>query len=187
MQQQAGYLSFGQSMGGGVDYSTVQGPGDEALERNEAFGYSLVSRNGELAVNSFVDTQEWSLLKPQVTCKDVGIRDNNNNFESRPMFADWASTLPGMVCVARKNRTDTWRRNLVAEAATPVISSAACLGAEDEFDWFFAGVCRSKIIVPHDDGIGPKIDEFFTLFVGGMVTVLNTSGARLCAGDHVAW
>tara|TARA_B100000963_G_C22468962_1_gene599206 strand:- start:610 stop:723 length:114 start_codon:yes stop_codon:yes gene_type:complete len=35
----------------------------------------------------------------------------------------------------------------------------------------FAGVCRSKTVRPIDDGNGPMIDEYFTLAIGGMVTL----------------
>ncbi len=38
-----------------------------------------------------------------------------------------------------------------------------------------------------DDGIGPSVDEFFTLSLGGMVTLLNTSSASIFAGDLVEW
>ena len=34
---------------------------------------------------------------------------------------------------------------------------------------------------------GPKVDEFFTVSIGGMVTVLNTSGSPLSPGDNVEW
>lgn len=34
---------------------------------------------------------------------------------------------------------------------------------------------------------GPKVDEFFTLSIGGMVTVLNTSGQPIHPGDLVEW
>ena len=32
-----------------------------------------------------------------------------------------------------------------------------------------------------------QVDETFTLAIGGMMTLLNTSGSRLSAGDHIAW
>ena len=52
---------------------------------------------------------------------------------------------------------------------------------------FFAGVARSKSLREPDDGIGPKTDEFFTVSIGGMVTVLNTSGEPIHPGDLVEW
>ena len=179
-------LQFGQD--GGIDFTSTKGPGDDALPSNEISGYSLVSRLGEVVINAFVDTHEWSLLKQAVNTSDVVLNSTGNSmFETRPAFAEWATVLPGMICVARKHRTDTWRRNLAAETATPVVGCAACMGAYEEFDWFFAGICRSKSIIPSDDGIGPQTDEFFTLAIGGMFTLLNTSGERLSAGDYIQW
>ena len=35
-------------------------------------------------------------------------------------------------------------------------------------NFYFAGVCRSKSVRPIDDGVGPSVDEFFTLAIGGM-------------------
>ena len=61
----------------------------------------------------------------------------------------------------------------------PVIACAACLPKAREKDYFFADVARTKSVRAPDDGIGPTVDEFFTLSIGGMVTVLNTSGAPL--------
>ena len=46
---------------------------------------------------------------------------------------------------------------------------------------------RSKTVRTPDDGIGPSVDEFFTLSLGGMVTLLNTSSASIFAGDLVEW
>ena len=82
----------------------------------------------------------------------------------------------GMICLARKKRTAVFRQYVAAETAVPVIACAACLDAGNERNYFFAGVARSKSVREADDGIGPKTDEFFTVSIGGMVTVLNTSG-----------
>jgi hypothetical protein len=79
----------------------------------------------------------------------------------------------------------------------------------DEKNYFFAGVVRSKSVRNPDDGIGkqlvhpipttfailfhfpnrlwhnhvpftgPQTDEFFTLSIGGMVTMLNNSGSPI--------
>ena len=40
---------------------------------------------------------------------------------------------------------------------------------------------------PIDDGVGPQIDEFFTLAIGGMCTLLNNSGTTLYPGDMLEW
>ena len=72
---------------GGVDFLSSKGPQDDALPRNEVVGYSQVSRIGEVVVNAFVDTHEWSLLKEQATFDDVCSNgDTNNSYETRPMF-----------------------------------------------------------------------------------------------------
>ena len=55
------------------------------------------------------------------------------------------------------------------------------------FPRFTAGVCRSKSVRGPDDGVGPTVDEFFTLSLGGMVTLLNTSAENIFAGDLVEW
>ena len=55
----------------------------------------------------------------------------------------------------------------MAESSTPVVGCASCLGYKDEHDFFFAGVCRSKSVIPPDDGVGPQVDETFTLSIGG--------------------
>ena len=74
------------------------------------------------------------------------------------------------------------------------------------FPRFTAGVCRSKSVRGPDDGVGPTVDEFFTLSLGGMVTVsaptfASLSAAALCVltaplpraapqhvgGEHFCW
>ena len=92
-----------------------------------------------------------------------------------------------MICVSRKARNSTFRNYVAAETATPVISCCACLGSEDEKNFYFAGVCRSKSVRPIDDGVGPQVDEFFTLAIGGMVTLLNNSGTAVFPGDFLEW
>ena len=108
-------------------------------------------------------------------------------YESKPHFHSWATALPGMICVSRKARNASFRGYTAAETATPVISSCACLGEADMANFYFAGVCRSKSVRPIDDGVGPQVDEFFTLAIGGMATLLNNSGSPLFPGDFVEW
>lgn len=177
----------------GVDFTSVQGPGDDRLPSNEVSGYSLVSRVGEVVVQAFVDTAEFGTVPEDMHLNHVNgsapshAVGTGGKIENKPMYHDWATVTPGMLTVARKDRTDTWRRNLAAEAATPVTACASCLTSAHEKDFFFAGVARTKSIIPPDDGIGPQVDEFFTLFIGGQATILNTSGSRLSAGDWIAW
>lgn len=52
---------------------------------------------------------------------------------------------------------------------------------------YFAGICRSKSVRPIDDGIGPSTDEYFTLSIGGMSTLLNNSHGAIFPGDTLEW
>lgn len=96
-----GGLQFGRD--GGIDFTSTKGPGDDALPQNEISGYSLVSRLGEVVINAFVDTHEWSLLRDQVKSSDVVLNTAGGDglFETRPAFAEWATVLPGMVRAPR--------------------------------------------------------------------------------------
>ena len=109
----------------GVDFTSVQGPGDDRLPSNEVSGYSLVSRVGEVVIQAFVDTAEFATVPEDMYTDHVdgvaapGAPGGGTKVETKPMYHDWATVTPGMLTVARKDRTDTWRRNLSAEAATP--------------------------------------------------------------------
>lgn len=107
--------------------------------------------------------------------------------ETKPHFHEWATVQPGMVCVARKKKTAVFRGYSAAETAVPVIACAACIPKEDEKNFFFAGIARSKSVRTPDDGIGPNVDEYFTVSIGGMATLLNTSGGPIHPGDLVEW
>ena len=109
------------------------------------------------------------------------------NIEQKPHFHEWASVLPGMICVSRKARNSTFRNYVAAETATPVIGCCGCLKYSEESNFYFAGVCRSKTVRPIDDGVGPSVDEFFTIAIGGMVTMLNNSGSSVFPGDMLEW
>lgn len=107
--------------------------------------------------------------------------------EYKPHFYEWATVQPGMICLARKKKTAVFRQYVAAETAVPVIACAACLKKDDEKNYFFAGVARSKSVRTPDDGIGPTVDEYFTVSIGGMCTLLNTSGGPIHPGDLVEW
>ena len=111
----------------------------------------------------------------------------NTAVEYKPHFHEWATVQPGMICLARKKKTAVFRQYVAAETAVPVVACAACLPKNREKDYFFAGVARTKSVRGPDDGIGPSVDEFFTVSIGGMVTVLNTSGGPLHVGDLIEW
>ena len=180
------------------NYQTYMGPTDPNLRHSEIEGYRPVSRIGEVVINSFIDSYEFTALPETISVEDVepqgavGVDDRLPKtltavYEHKPHFHEWATALPGMICVSRKARNSTFRNYVAAETATPVISCCACLGANDMKHFYFAGVARSKSVRPIDDGVGPSIDEFFTLAIGGMCTLLNNSGTVLYPGDMLEW
>lgn len=153
------------------------GPGDRDLPRSEIEGYQPVSRIGEIVQNAFVDSLEFETIREKST----------NMGDAMPMHHEWATVQPGMVCVSRKKKAAVFRQYVAAESAMPVIACAQCLKEEDHKDFFFAGVARSQSVRVPDDGIGAQTDEFFTMTIGGMVTVLNTSTEPIFPGDAVQW
>jgi hypothetical protein len=173
-----------------TDFQSYAGPGDKSLRNTELEGYQPVSRIGEKVVNSFVDSFEFSLLPDTLTQKQLTgnpTASDTTMVEHRPMFHEWATVQPGMVCLARKKRTAVFRQFTAAETAVPVISCAACIQKADEKNYFFVGIARSKSVRNPSDGMGPDMDEYFTLSIGGMATLLNTSGDVLHPGDLIEW
>ena len=141
-----------------------------------------------------VDSYEFTALPNVLTVAEVTpdapqtkADGGELNFEYKPHFHEWATALPGMICVSRKARNATFRNYVAAETATPVITCCAVLGANDMKNFYFAGICRSKSVRPIDDGVGPSVDEFFTLAIGGMSTLLNNSGTAIFPGDMLEW
>ena len=180
------------------NYQTYMGPTDPNLRHSEIEGYQPVSRIGEVVINCFIDSYEFTALPDAISVKAVepstGADTDKRSqvtldgpFEHKPHFHEWATALPGMICVSRKARNSTFRNYVAAETATPVIACCACLGADDMKNFYFAGVARSKSVRPIDDGVGPQIDEFFTLAIGGMCTLLNNSGTIIYPGDMLEW
>lgn len=117
----------------------------------------------------------------------TGMGNGTQVVEYKPMFHEWASVLPGMICLARKQKTHVFRQYMAAETAVPVIACVAGLEKDKEGDYYFAGIGRSKSVRSPDDGKGPSEDEFFTVSLGGMSTVLNNSGEPIHAGDLLEW
>ena len=177
------------------DFQSFAGPGDRDLPMSEISGYQPVSRIGEIVVNAFVDSYEFAGLEDALTGSEMtGMRQDGTDdsaykttTEYKPQFHEWATVQPGMICLARKKKTAVFRQYVAAETAVPVVACAACLPKSSEKDFFFAGVARSKSVRGPDDGVGPSVDEFFTVSVGGMATVLNTSGVAIHPGDLVEW
>ena len=104
----------------------------------------------------WVDAYEWQ------NCKTLSSHEFGGNtgvaniasYEKEPMFHAWATVQPGMVCVSRKNKTSVSRQYTAAETACPVIACAAGLPKNQEIDFFFAGIARSKSARSPSDGQG---------------------------------
>lgn len=172
-----------------ADFQSYAGPGDRNLPNSEVTGYQPVSRIGEVVINAFVDAYEFALLPNQMSGADLlgPPSTDAKDVEYKPHFHEWATVQPGMVLLSRKKKTAVFRQYVAAETAVPVIACAACIKKADEPDFFFAGIARSQSVRTPDDGIGPSVDEFFTASIGGMQTVLNTSGHPIYPGDLVEW
>ena len=106
-------VSRGPAGNGLVDFQSYSGPGDRNLRSNELEGYQPVSRIGEVVINSFVDAYEFTTLKPGITFSqmsgDAVAAPGAEQVESKPMFYEWATVQPGMICLTRKKRTGQFR------------------------------------------------------------------------------
>ena len=175
------------------------GPGDRHLAANDSItGNQPVSRIGEVVLNAWVDPYEFStLVHEQLNAEQLhgpaevgargGVKEAGAPVEYKPMFHEWATVHPGLICVSRKKKTAAFRQYAAAETAVPVIACAACLPKVDEKNYFFAGIARSKSVRSPDDGIGPTGDEYFTVSIGGMQNILNTSNGPIFPGDLIEW
>ena len=171
-------------------FQSIQGPTDPVLRHSEIEGYQPVSRIGEIVMNCFVDSYEFAQLNDSLVEEQIdglAAPATPTQVEFKPHFHEWATVLPGMICLTRKARNATFRNYVAAETATPVIGCCACLSLDDAKNFYFAGVCRSKTVRPIDDGVGPQTDEFFTIAIGGMVTMLNNSQTPVFPGDMLEW
>lgn len=167
-----------------MDFTSAIGPGSDLLPNNTIEGYQPVSRNGEVTQNAFVDSFQWNdIINTKREAFDHTLSD-----EQRPAFHEWASVQPGFICVFQKNRSTRYRQYTSAESATPVIACAQLLGEKNNSMYQFAGIARSKSVRDYDDvANGMKHDEFFTLAIGGLVTLLNNGNDVIHAGDPVEW
>ena len=174
-----------------AQFQSIQGPTDPNLTHTLTQGYQPVSRIGEVVINCFVDSFEFAQLSPeglkQSEISGEAPKPQDPVVEPKPYFHEYATVLPGMICLSRKARNATFRGYVAAETATPVIGCAAGLKAADANNFYFAGICRSKTVRPIDDGTGPQIDEYFTLAIGGMVTMINNSNEPIFPGDILEW
>lgn len=179
-------------------FQSYIGPSDPLLPRSEVEGYQPVSRIGEVVVNAFVDAHEFALLDDHISFQQMTNKAPNAAdaaevahakavVEYKPPFHEWASALPGMIALSRKKRSTNFRSYTAAETAAPVIVASACQKKEDENSFFFSGIVRSKSVRVPDDGRGATTDEYFTLSIGGMATILNNSDESIFPGDMLEW
>ena len=165
----------------------MAGPGDRFVGMNEMSGYQPVSRVGEIVMNAFVDSTKFH-------------EASKSEKPNKPYFHDWATALPGMIALIKKNDTRKTRSLAACETAAAVTvcsygfsDPAAGGGASAKHlkmeDYTFAGVVRSKSVrsPAEADGVGPIVDEFFTIAIGGLVTMLNNGDNSIHAGDEVYW
>ncbi len=88
------------------NYQSYMGPTDPNLRHSEIEGYQPVSRIGEVVINCFIDSYEFTALPEYVTVGQVEPRgaageDKRDDdtlgkpFEHKPHFHEWATALPG--------------------------------------------------------------------------------------------
>ena len=82
------------------NYQSYMGPTDPNLRHSEIEGYQPVSRIGEVVINSFIDSYEFTALPEYVTVEDVeppsGAAEDERTaatlkmpFEHKPHFHEW--------------------------------------------------------------------------------------------------
>ena len=115
-------VSIGASPNMMVDFQSYAGPGDRGLRNTELEGYQPVSRIGEVAMNAFVDSYEFTVIAD--TLRQDQLKGDPTNaaapvVEFKPHFHEWATVQPGMICLARKKKTAVFRQYVAAETAVP--------------------------------------------------------------------
>lgn len=180
-------------MTSGMSITNKIGPASDLLPNNLLEGYNPPSRNGEQTRNAYVDSFAYGAVQ-KLPSSQTGTYNalSAQDFtrlreEPHVPWHDWATVTPGVICVSRKDRSSRYAHWKTAETAQPVIACAWHLDWIDNADYVFAGVARTKSIVPPDDGRGPSIDEYFTLTIGGVVSLLNNGSEEIYNGDLVAW
>lgn len=175
------------------DFQSYAGPGDRDLPMSEIEGFQPVSRIGEIVQNAYINWNEFGHLSDSLSAYQmvgprmgVSANDQATRVEHKPMYHEWATVTPGMICLHRKKGT-MYTAQYGSDNSVPCIACAACLPLAQENQMQFAGVARTKQIRPPDDGAGPTADEYFTVALGGLVTVLNNSGTNIHLGDHIEW
>lgn len=171
-----------------VDFISAVGPASTLLPGDEIDGYRPVNRNGEVTQNAFVHGELFQkITNPEIVQKNKPPRVARMN-EKDPLFHEWASVTPGLICVTEKDRHTSFRSHLTAETAVPVLACAQGLDETCNSSYQFAGIARSKSVRDYDDILhGPKRDEYFTLAIGGPFTILNNGNGPIKVGDMVEW
>ena len=104
----ASAMSYGMPVG--KDFQTIMGPGDRDLMNTEISGYAPPNRHGEIIMNAFVDAHEWTALPDGISGNQFSGRPNNEDknsgivVEHKPLFYEWATVQPGLICVTRKKK-----------------------------------------------------------------------------------
>lgn len=104
-------------------------------------------------------------------------------------FADWASTKPGDVVVASKDR-NTYHGYISASTNTvAIVPCAEGLSEKDDGKFEFIGVARTGINLSTDTSPADfaEHDELCTVTTHGIVNVLNNSATHICPGDLIGW
>lgn len=84
-----------------------------------------------------MDSYEHANLPPQLKQEAIdNLAGGDAVVEYKPHFHEWASVMPGMICVSRKARNATFRNYVAAETATPVIGCAACIPTADAKQYY---------------------------------------------------
>lgn len=149
--------------------------GSTATDHNVLGGYQPYSRANELVQNAFVDASEFAALRD----------DKQAAYDRKPEYHKWAAAVPGQIAVSKKNKTAASYAGFGgADGAVPVLVCAQGKEKAEEAEYFFAGVVRSPSIPSENQRAD---DEYFTLFIGNMCTVTNTSNKNFCNGDTVNW
>jgi hypothetical protein len=111
--------------------------------------------------------------------------DQYSVVETKCHAYEWMTAYVGMIAVQRKQRSN-FRNHTAAETAAPVVVCAVGRGPLDEFDWMFAGVVRSNSVRTVDDGMGPSVDEYFTLTVNADSTTSHCSLVSLSCTSNLS-
>lgn len=154
-------------------YKYATGPGDTDLYSNSQSGYKPVSRIGEIVMNAVIDPRQYKQVQTSGEMCE---------------FHKWATVLPGMVTVGKINTNERVGHDPTDETTVRCIASCNGLNAEAQDEYYFTGISRSKSVRSVEEStIGPSVDEFFTVAIGGLITVLNNGSDPIKAGSLVVW